>query len=116
MKLRAFTYLLLLLMTFQSAAGLADIHTAHQSGLEHLTFEDHQHTETEDDHFVDFHNQFESDERDCHHCCHCHGHSTPAIIIAVDRIFMAKSSSLIPDYPDKTIPDTFETFLRPPIA
>lgn len=114
MKLRAFTYLLLLLMTFQSAAGLADIHTAHQSGLEHLTFEDHQHLE--DEHHGDSVVQSENGERDCHHCCHCHGHSTPAIVITIDRIFMAKSSSLIPDYVDKATPDTFATFLRPPIA
>lgn len=103
-------------MTLQSAAGLADMHTEHQSGLGHLTFEDHHHTETEDKHFVDANHQSEIGERDCHHCCHCHGHSTTAIVITIDRIFMAKSSSLIPDYSDKTIPDTFETFLRPPIA
>jgi len=114
MKLRTLTYLLLLLMTFQSAASLADIHSVHQSGLEHLTFEDHQHTEAE--HHMDSINHSENGEHDCHHCCHCHGYSTPAITFVFESIYAAKSSSPVPHYLDKTVPDTFETFLRPPIA
>ena len=113
MNLRTLTYLLLLLMTFQSAAGLADMHTAHQSGFEHLSFEDHQHGN--DGRYTDSIPP-ENGVRDCHHCCHCHGYNTPAIIIAFDRFCTTKSTSPVPEYPDKTLPDKFESFLRPPIA
>lgn len=101
-------------MTLQSAVSLADIHTAHQSGLEHLSFEGHQHTE--DDHHSNSHELSQTGECDCHHCCHCHGHSTPGIIITFEHLDSDKSSSPAPDYSDKAFPDTFETFLRPPIT
>jgi len=114
MKLRTMTYLLLLLMTFQSSVSLADIHMTHQSGLEHLTFDGHQHAE--DEHHTSSIEQSENGERDCHHCCHCHGHCTPAITIAFNRFCTTKSSSPVPEYSDKALPDTFESFLRPPIA
>lgn len=101
-------------MTFQSAAGLADIHTAHQSGLEHISYDDHQHNEDEQHIVLD--DKTNQEVPDCHHCCHCHGHSTPSIVLALDRIDSVKSSSPVPAYLDKVFPETFETFLRPPIA
>ncbi|WP_239923696.1 hypothetical protein [Agaribacterium haliotis] len=93
---------------------MADIHAAHQSGLEHLTFDDHQHPEGEL--LTDSIAQHESGEHDCHHCCHCQGHSSPALALAFDRIYLNKIPSPVPDYSDNAITDIIETFLRPPKA
>ncbi|WP_370978586.1 hypothetical protein [Agaribacterium sp. ZY112] len=101
-------------MTIQSAASVADIHAAHQSGLEHLAFDDHQHPEGE--RLTDSIAQSESGEHDCHHCCHCQGHSSPAFVLAFDCIYLNRASSPVPDYSDRVIADTFDTFLRPPKA
>lgn len=67
-------WLMIILIATQSVWSMADAHSAHQSGLEHLEFE-HQHDDahpakqgieksTLDASQADF---------DCHHCCHCHG-------------------------------------------
>ncbi len=68
------TYLLVLLIAVQSVANVGDIHTSHQSGTEHVEF-NHSHQSPADL------NDYELDKRgqlsfDCHHCCHCHSHST----------------------------------------
>lgn len=115
MKIRVLTtYLLLLLMTIQSVATQADAHAEHQSGTEHLSFEDHQHP-ANPDHFSSP-ELFEDQERDCHHCCHCHGHFSPAILISAHGISLFKNSSPVPDYSENTFPDPLEAFLRPPKA
>lgn len=101
-------------MTLQSAAGLADIHTAHQPGFEHLSYADTLHTQDEQ-HAVSG-DLSSHDEHDCDHCCYCHGHFTAAIALASDRSYFGKSISPVPEYFDKAFPDTSDTFLRPPIA
>ena len=118
---RILTYLLMILIVFQSSLAMADAHQFYQSGYEHINFDQHnqdsnnltiekQNTELLDE------SLFSSQESDCQHCCHCHGHCTPAITIAFNRFCTTKSSSPVPEYSDKALPDTFESFLRPPIA
>jgi len=109
MKLRCLTYMLLLLMTFQSSVSLADMHAPHQTGFDHLTFEDHQHA-------VNVVEQLGVDERDCHHCCHCHGHICIAVIISSEPTQLNKATPILLVYLDKAPLETFESFLRPPIA
>ena len=69
-------HLLLVLVALQSTIAVADLHQAHQSGQEHLSF-DHseQVTGVLDTHLKPFtSDQVDSDvSYDCHHCCHCHG-------------------------------------------
>lgn len=66
-------WLMIILIATQSVWSMADAHSTHQSGLEHLEFE-HQHG---DDHaqMVEQDNASSNNQSafDCHHCCHCHG-------------------------------------------
>lgn len=137
MNIRALTYILLLLMTWQSGASMADSHSAHQSGIEHLSFQDHDHSSDDllildvlqsevlesdvfDSNVTDnelFDSElFDSEEaRDCHHCCHCHGHSGPAIVLKSPGILFQKHSTKDSEYRVAMIPEPLFTFLRPPI-
>lgn len=116
---RALTYLALILVVLQSGVSLADAHQLHQSGAEHLSFdESHQHlndTDPEEQHNHDL-DTSSSQQWDCHHCCHCHGHSSPAILISAEHILLVRHSPPVPNYSENTFPETFETFLRPPKA
>ncbi len=119
MLIRAMTYFMLLLVVLQSGAAMADAHQLHQSGTEHLVFdESHHHLDGSGP--ADQHNHEadapSSQQSDCHHCCHCHGHFCPAILLSAERILLTRHSSPIPDYSENAFPDTFETFLRPPKA
>ncbi|MFL0799429.1 MAG: hypothetical protein K6L76_02270 [Agarilytica sp.] len=116
MSKRFLTYFILALVVFQSAVGIADAHQSHQSGTEHLSFDDHEHS----------HEGFEADhtlidgvddqERDCHHCCHCHGHSGPAILIKPTSLALQKSSTCLSFYLENTPSEIINPLLRPPIA
>jgi|SRR5690554_1071370 len=121
MRKRALTYAVLILIVLQSGMAMGDAHQLHQSGAEHLAFDEtHQHLDgfESDRHPIE---DAESDPSssqtwDCHHCCHCHGHFSPAILVPTEPTLLSKSSSPVPDYSENTFPDTFETFLRPPKA
>ncbi|MGR6872411.1 hypothetical protein ACU6U9_08900 [Pseudomonas sp. HK3] len=64
-------WLMIILIATQSVWSMADAHSTHQSGIEHLEFE-HQHdTDHADKKAPD--NRHNQTEFDCHHCCHCHG-------------------------------------------
>lgn len=118
---RALTYVVLILVVLQSGMAMGDAHRLHQSGTEHVVFdENHRHL---DGHGAEKHHAEEvvsddlsSAKWDCHHCCHCHGHFSPAILVPTEPTLLSKSSSPVPDYSENTFPDTFETFLRPPKA
>lgn len=115
MIIRAMTYLLLLLMSLQTSADIADAHSAHQSGTEHLSFEDHHHPDDQD--LGLSLSEFSHDqENDCHHCCHCHSNFCPVILISMGSIKLFKTTSPIPDYSNNSVTDPFEAFLRPPKA
>lgn len=132
MNIRALTYILLLLMTWQSGASMADSHSAHQSGIEHLSFQDHDHSSDDllvsdvlDRYVLDSDalksdvfdgNVFDGEEApDCHHCCHCHGHSGPAIVLKSPGILFQKHSTKGSEYRVAMFPEPLFTFLRPPI-
>ncbi|GAA6169630.1 hypothetical protein [Sessilibacter corallicola] len=116
MTKRFLTYFILALVVFQSAVGIADAHQSHQSGTEHLTFDDHQHAheDVEVDHkLVD---GAEGQERDCHHCCHCHGHFTSAVLVKPSGFVLNKSSTSNTDYSENFPSKVINPLLRPPIA
>jgi hypothetical protein len=118
---RALTYFLLTLIVLQSGLAMGDAHQLHQSGSEHVAFdENHQHLdslESEKHNAKDLCSDASSCQKwDCHHCCHCHGHLSPAILISTDHILLSKYSSPIPTHSENAFPDTYETFLRPPKA
>lgn len=118
---RALTYFLLTLIVLQSGLAMGDAHQLHQFGSEHVAFdENHQHLdglESEKHLAKDGGSDAPSSQKwDCHHCCHCHGHFSPAILISTDHILLSKHSSPIPTYSENAFPDTYEAFLRPPKA
>ncbi|MFY0700994.1 MAG: hypothetical protein JXR04_09230 [Bermanella sp.] len=63
-------WLMIVLIALQSIGSMADTHSAHQSGVEHLEFE-HAHDNTEP--LSASHDTGTQTDFDCHHCCHCHG-------------------------------------------
>lgn len=102
-------------MTCQSLMSLADTHAAHQSGIEHLSFEDHVHSD-DLEHHNDLKSASDSTEKDCHHCCHCHGHASPAICFpaatpTIEKLVLINSAYL---GEHKIAPIT--SLLRPPIT
>lgn len=116
MSKRFLTYFILALVVFQSAAGIADAHQSHQSGTEHLTFNDHQHAHEDvkiDHNLVD---GSEDHEQDCHHCCHCHGHFSPAVLVKPSGFALRKSSTSNSDYSENFPSEFINPLLRPPIA
>jgi hypothetical protein len=117
---RGLTYFVLALVVLQSAVAIGDAHQLHQSGAEHYVFDDaHLHVDehaTDNEHNHNLNSNLSAEKWDCHHCCHCHGHFSPAVLISAEDIHLATLSSPVPDYSDKAYPETFETFLRPPIA
>jgi hypothetical protein len=118
---RALTYFLLMLIVLQSGLAMTDAHQLHQSGSEHVAFDiDHQHLDgldSEKNNGKDVDSDASSSQKwDCHHCCHCHGHFSPTILISTEHILFSKHSSPIPTYSENTFPDAYEAFLRPPKA
>lgn len=101
-------------MAVQSAVGLADAHSAHQSGIEHLSFEDHQHPD-DGNHHREPTELPKGQEQDCHHCCHCHGHASPAIIFSSLGIAFLQLSLGDSAYRVASVPEPLATLLRPPI-
>ncbi len=75
---RSIPWLMIILIALQSVGAMADVHSAHQSGMEHLTFEhEHEHEHAQPHSSPDAHPEAASltdaSQYDCHHCCHCHG-------------------------------------------
>ncbi|BFM07297.1 MAG: hypothetical protein K6L75_04140 [Cellvibrionaceae bacterium] len=118
---RALTFFVLTLVVMQSVVAMGDAHQLHQSGAEHRVFDEaHLHNDgdvADAQHDQVLHSDASTVEKwDCHHCCHCHGHLCPAVLISVERIQLLKHCSPVPDYAENTFPETHETFLRPPKA
>lgn len=69
-------YLLSALIAMQSVIAMADTHQAHQSSVEHLTF-DYDGSRLSENippgSTDDAKNYRGSVNTDCQHCCHCHG-------------------------------------------
>lgn len=115
---RALTYFVLTLIVLQSVGATADAHQQHQSGVEHLTFdESHQHHDQHNSSDLDTLSVEDSSQNlDCHHCCHCHGHFCPAILMSESNDSFYKRSITIESYTNKIFPQIVDSFLRPPIA
>ena len=114
---RALTYVVLILVVLQSGIAMGDAHQLHQSGVEHVAFDEthppHEELES-DEHQIEDASSLQ--EWDCHHCCHCHGHFCPFILVSAERFVLSKGSSPVPDYSENAFPDTVEALLRPPKA
>lgn len=111
---RVLTCIILALVVLQSGLAMGDAHQMHQSGAEHKIFDDnHAHPEDSEPSDLDAPS---SQDWDCHHCCHCHGHLCPAILVTSLRLVLPKSPTGVLFYTENTPPLTVDTFLRPPIA
>jgi len=104
-----------ILLLLQSVATMADIHASHQSGIQHLTFDDDHHDASSptDDILkkVDSKTKF-----DCHHCCHCHGihhywivMSMPLLPPVIEKQNFLSQRYILPSSP-------LDLRLRPPIS
>lgn len=127
---------LLLILTFvvQPASTLADVHQFHQSGAEHLGFENHRQT---GDHLIP--NAVDTNtvdptttdttttdtttdttkssgtQFDCHHCCHCHGVAC-GIGLPVTQVLECEYGVFIQksEYAARVYPSVHEKQFRPP--
>ena len=127
MRSNCFGHILIILMAIQSIIGVVDAHQYHQSGLEHIEFDqNHDHIEhyghssmslnVNLDHELEFTNHFqEHNDQDCHHCCHCHTYTGSALLprFSLDLVPLA---SINFHYSERSVPIVLTTFLRPPIA
>ena len=97
---------------------MADVHSSHQSGNEHLTF-NHQHNHDAQDAENKSKNlnqqQTQNSDFDCHHCCHCHGvhHHWIVTNLVLPQANHYKQTYLIQPY--SLPPSPHENLLRPPI-
>ncbi len=116
MNKRFLAYFILALVVFQSAAGIADVHQSHQSGIEHLFFEEHQHSHEDAETNQSHSDASEELEKDCHHCCHCHGYFNPAVLLTPLSLSLKKPpTSPISDYNEMSLSEIINPLLRPPI-
>ncbi|MFT5591694.1 MAG: hypothetical protein ACI8SR_000049 [Oceanicoccus sp.] len=111
-------WLMIILIATQSVWSMADAHSGHQSGLEHLEFK-HEHN---DAHAENANSQTDSKtldnqaDFDCHHCCHCHGAHSSFITS------FYSSASIFGQSPQHSFTNQLElaqqprTFFRPPRA
>lgn len=113
---RILTYLFVMLIGFQSVVAVGDVHQLHQSGSEHLSFENHQHADEAQKHDHQLDASTVTEGPDCHHCCHCHGQLNPAVLISSSSFAVQKPSSGLPDYSENTPSNIINPLLRPPIA
>ena len=86
-------HMLIALIALQSTIAVADLHKPHQSGTNHIEFDeshDHDSRKLEVKKESNKDSNLSSDiQYDCHHCCHCHG---------VTQLFMATNSSEFRNY------------------
>jgi len=113
-------YFLGALIALQSVVFAANTHPLQSTDHEHTSVDhqhDHQHLPTaledNNDHFLSSDN---TGDADCDHCCHCHGHLTPALIDGADNITMRQHVSLLSPYPNNVTTDVINSLLRPPIV
>ncbi|WP_396586506.1 hypothetical protein [Bermanella sp. R86510] len=113
---RILTYLLMILIVFQSSLAMADAHQFYQSGYEHINFD--QHNQDSNNLTIEMQNTelldeslFSSQESDCQHCCHCHGHCPPC---PTDHALLRKHSTKVSEYSEQAYPGFVNTLQRPP--
>ena len=119
---RWLTYFLLTLIAMQSVTVSADMHQNHQSGTKHFNFDvEHNHQQTSRSHDgiyleskVESINKNHMDQLDCHHCCHCHGTVTPALIKFFSFFVPAMKVLAHSNYRHRNPSTSLTTFYRPP--
>ena len=116
--MRLLFYVVLILMTTQSVGAMADVHSLHQTGTEHLNFSDgHEHLEPIEQHLGDLESAEHSEQSwDCHHCCHCHGHSCFAVVMSATDYIPPLDSSSAALNKDSIKLEAYRRIFRPPIA
>lgn len=103
-----FTSLILL----QSIAVVADSHQSHQSGVDHVTFDDHSHADDADLNHLDSPNDL-----DCHHCCHCHSAVGSVMVSRYTLLSLASSNQAVyVPYVFKFTSEPQASLFRPPIV
>jgi|GEM_PF-473218 len=110
------TTMLVILIALQSVVAIADVHQTHQTGTQHLEYDqDHRsHSASEKQTFEKDSNAVS--EYDCHHCCHCHGMAHFFLPSQNNSLDTPSSEQRILDFRLK-YPSAFVTpDLRPPIA
>lgn len=113
----------MVLILLQSIAVVADAHQFHQTGSEHLEFDQHRHQQL-DEHasrlteldlscFLDS-SASEDKNSDCHHCCHCHSASATSITSQAVSLFdMTRTRDATPYYSALTVAQPSSLY-RPP--
>ena len=109
---RCLTYFFVALIALQSLLLAADSHRLVQDENQHLVAEhfhfQHGHLLTSD---IDL-----EQPTDCQHCCHCHGHATPALVPSTLNIRIIYSYISLSPYTLQLAPSRPELLLRPPIV
>lgn len=92
-----------------SDAETHDLHKAHQY---------HSHADAGTENFTDKSSETNptKSQWDCHHCCHCHGHSSHMLVAPVALPSAAHINTLLLEYSKQLLPQHFNPLLRPPIA
>ncbi|MFL0799434.1 MAG: hypothetical protein K6L81_03325 [Agarilytica sp.] len=110
------TYILVILVTLQSIATFADAYEFHQSNKERLSFNDVSLNSEAPEPTINKTELLEEQERDCNHCCQCHGHGCPAILVRSLNFTLQKTRSDISTYRENTSSEIINSLLRPPIS
>lgn len=124
---RFLTYVLIGLFVLQIESAAFDVHVIHEPTLAHFT-EGLAHL----DHFTDSANtvskiaqsghsksiiQIDSqNDKNCDHCCLCHGHICPAVVISAPLHSLLKPTFSASSYNCTIAPKPIDSLLRPPIA
>jgi len=120
-KLKRTSYIIIMLILFQSLSAVANSLDFHTIGTQHLQ---HEHDHAEHDKRLSKTNaQDTSDDKnkhhnpaDCHHCGHCSGSHLSWILVS-NSISSTKLHAInkVPFQPDK-LKESLHTILRPPIS
>jgi hypothetical protein len=105
-------------MTTQSIVAVADVHQLHQEGTEHLSFDDeHNHSEPNENHTELYEEGVTAEQDwDCHHCCHCHGHSCFAVVMSAASYPLSPTTSNCTLCKENAKLETYSRIFRPPIV
>jgi hypothetical protein len=112
------SFILAVLIGFQSVVAMADAHQSHQSGSDHVEFK-HDHdagsngsvSATDVNAASGAAGQF-----DCHHCCHCHGMASVFLATHSFGLALSRSNRTVSDYCVEYPSLSPSPGLRPPIA
>jgi hypothetical protein len=113
---RYLTCLLAVLITVQSVIVMADTHSLHQIGEEHIKFAHSPQSDADLTLTTELSDVSDHDIADCNHCCHCHGQN-----LVIPTNLSLKLSEFFPqkERPKGSInisPGVSPDLFRPPIS